>query len=93
MTSRSSATWPIAWTATSAIQRRKQMWDELRALSPMHAGMSYARLEEPEGLQWPCYDEQHPGEQFLHSRLWARPVIGPRAPFSCVEHVPPIDPT
>ena len=70
----------------------EQLWDELRSLSPMHAGMSYARLNGPEGLQWPCYDEKHPGEQFLHSRLWARPVIGPRAPFSCVEHVPPVDP-
>ena len=70
----------------------EEIWDEVRALSPMHAGMSYSRLEEPEGLQWPCYDEQHPGEQFLHSRLWDRPVIGPRAPFSCVDHVPPIDP-
>jgi predicted molibdopterin-dependent oxidoreductase YjgC len=70
----------------------EQVWDELRSLSPMHAGMSYARLENPEGLQWPCYDEQHPGEQFLHSRLWARPLIGPRAPFSCVEHVSPVDP-
>ena len=70
----------------------EQLWDELRSLSPMHAGMSYARLEEKEGLQWPCYDENHPGEQFLHSRLWAHPLIGPRAPFSCVEQVPPQDP-
>jgi formate dehydrogenase major subunit len=70
----------------------EQIWDELRSLSPMHAGMSYARLEGNEGLQWPCYDEHHPGEQFLHSRLWADPLIGPRAPFSCVEHVPPVDP-
>ena len=69
----------------------EQVWNEIRELSPMHTGMSYTRLDGPEGLQWPCYDEQHPGEQFLHSRLWSRPVIGPRAPFSCVEHVPPID--
>jgi formate dehydrogenase major subunit len=69
----------------------EQVWDELRSLSPMHAGMSYARLDDPEGLQWPCYDEQHPGERFLHSRLWARPVIGPRAPFSCVHQVAPVD--
>ncbi|MGH9551540.1 MAG: molybdopterin oxidoreductase family protein, partial [Terriglobales bacterium] len=43
------------------------------------------------GLQWPCYDENHPGEQYLHGRLWARPVIGPLAPFSCVEQEPPVD--
>ena len=57
----------------------------------MHAGMSYARLEELGGLQWPCYDEEHPGELFLHSRLWERPLSGPRAPFVPVEHDPPVD--
>ena len=39
----------------------EEVWDELRSLSPMHAGMSYARLEEHGGLQWPCPDESHPG--------------------------------
>lgn len=66
------------------------IWDELRSLSPMHGGMSYARLEG-QGLQWPCYDENHPGELFLHSRLWERPVPGARAPFSCVDHDPPVE--
>ncbi len=28
----------------------EQLWDELRALSPMHAGMSYRRLEELGGI-------------------------------------------
>ena len=69
----------------------EEIWNELRSLSPIHAGMSYARLEAVHGLQWPCYDESHPGEQYLHGRLWARPVIGPLAPFSCVEQEPPVD--
>jgi predicted molibdopterin-dependent oxidoreductase YjgC len=69
----------------------EQIWNELRTLSPVHAGMSYARLEAEGGLQWPCWDETHPGELFLHSRLWERPVLGPRAPFSCVEHHLPVD--
>ncbi len=67
------------------------VWNELRTLSPAHAGMSYARLEAEDGLHWPCYDETHPGEPFLHSRLWADPVPGNRAPFVPVEHDPPID--
>ena len=54
-------------------------------------GMSYARLEAEGGLQWPCYDENHPGELFLHSRLWEDPVPGNRAPFVPVEHDPPVD--
>ncbi len=66
-------------------------WNEVRALSPVHAGMSYARLEELGGLQWPCYDEHHPGELFLHSRLWEDPVPGNRVPFVAVDHDPPVD--
>ena len=64
---------------------------EVRRLSPVHAGMSYQRLEDLGGLQWPCYDEEHPGEIFLHSRLWERPVLGPRAPFSVVAHELPVE--
>ncbi len=66
-------------------------WDELRSLSPMHAGMSYARLEELHGIQWPCPDEQHPGSPFLHARLWSEPLLGPRAPFIPTEQVEPFD--
>jgi formate dehydrogenase major subunit len=69
----------------------EKVWDELRSLSPWHGGMSYARLEEHNGLQWPCPDESHPGSPYLHGRLWADPVEGPRAPFHVVEHDPPVD--
>ena len=67
------------------------IWNELRQLSPPHAGMSYARLEASKGLQWPCYDEDHPGELFLHGRLWERPLRGPKAGFQPVEHDPPVE--
>ncbi len=69
----------------------ERVWNELRTLSPVHAGMSYARLEALDGLHWPCYHDEHPGEPFLHSRLWERPIGGPRAPFTPVEHRPPVD--
>ena len=69
----------------------EDLWNELRSLSPFHAGMSYERIERLGGLQWPCYDESHPGEMYLHGRLWERPVIGPRAPFSPVEYDPPVE--
>lgn len=71
--------------------KAEEIWNEVRRLSPMHAGMSYARLENLGGIQWPCYDESHPGELFLHSRLWQDPVVGPRAPFSVVQFEPPVD--
>lgn len=69
----------------------EDIWNEVRRLSPVHAGMSYARLEALGGIQWPCYDESHPGELFLHSRLWQKPVVGPRAQFSVVEFESPVD--
>ncbi len=66
------------------------IWDELRSLSPLHAGMSYERLDAEGGLQWPCPTEDHPGSPFLHG--WLRePDLGGRepAPFSVVEHAGP----
>ena len=70
--------------------RAEDVWDELRSLSPMHAGMSYSRLEQLGGIQWPCWDEEHPGTLFLHDRLWADRV-DERAPFQPVAHDPPVD--
>jgi formate dehydrogenase major subunit len=69
----------------------ERVWDEVRRLSPVHAGISYARLEAEGGLQWPCHDESHPGEAFLHGRLWEEPLRGRPAPFVAVEHDPPVD--
>jgi formate dehydrogenase major subunit len=69
----------------------EDVWNEVRSLSPAHAGMSYERLEALGGIQWPCYDEDHPGELFLHSRLWEDPLPGRRVPFIPTEHDPPVD--
>jgi formate dehydrogenase major subunit len=81
---RLGATW---WRPQTA----REIWDELRALSPIHRGMTYERLEKGSGLQWPCWDESHPGEQFLHVRLWKTPCEGDRALFKPVVHDPPVD--
>jgi len=70
----------------------EEVWDELRSLSPMHAGMSYQRLEALGGIQWPCPDNQHPGTQYLHGWLWEDPMSREPAPFLPAEWAPPIDP-
>ena len=79
----------FAWGQPTA----EQMWDELRSLSPMNRGMSYARLEALGGIQWPCYSEDDSGAPFLHGRLWETDETkkGRRAPFSVVVHDPPVD--
>ncbi len=70
----------------------ESVWNEFRTVAPGFAGgMSYARLEELGGIQWPCPDESHPGTPFLHARLWERPRGGPAAPFSVVRHEGPVE--
>jgi formate dehydrogenase major subunit len=72
----------------------RDAWEELRTLSPMHAGMSYEHLEALGGIQWPCPDESHPGTLFLHARLWEfddPETQGTKAPFSVVIDDPPVD--
>jgi formate dehydrogenase major subunit len=54
--------------------------------------MSYAKLEEHGGIQWPCPDEESLGSPRLHERLWA-PVVEKRAPFVPVHDRPPFEAT
>ena len=48
--------WSYGGPDASPATRAEAVWDELRSVSPMHRGMSYARLEALSGIQWPCYD-------------------------------------
>jgi len=69
----------------------EQVWNELRSLSASHRGMSYQRLDEHDGISWPCPDDDHPGSSFLHDRLWDDPIGGRAAPFHPVQFDPPAD--
>src|SRR5207302_10399629 len=48
----------------------------------------YHRLE-PDGIQWPCPDLDHPGTPYLHAPAPALP--GGRGRFFPVEYQPPIE--
>ena len=39
----------------------------------------------------PATTSRTPGRCYLHGRLWERPVIGPLAPFACVQDEPPVE--
>jgi formate dehydrogenase major subunit len=69
----------------------ESLWDELRELSPMHGGMSYDRLNDLGGIQWPCVDEDDPGTLFLHGDLWEDPLPRDRVPFISTGWAPPVD--
>jgi formate dehydrogenase major subunit len=59
----------------------------------MHAGMSWSRLDDLGGIQWPCFSEDTLEPPFLHGRLWADDPteLGRRAPFSVVVDEPPVE--
>ena len=71
----------------------EEIWDELRRLSPMHAGMSWTRLNDLGGIQWPCPSEDSLEPPYLHGRLWADDPAerGRPAPFSVVLDEPPTE--
>jgi len=64
-----------------------QVMDEVAALTPSYAGVSHARLERGESLQWPVPDASHPGTPILHTRQFARG----RGKFMPIDHIPPAE--
>jgi predicted molibdopterin-dependent oxidoreductase YjgC len=69
------------------------VWNEFRTVAPHFAGgMSYERLEQHHGLQWPCPTLDDPGATFLHDRLWkSGEERGRAAPFTVVRHEGPVE--
>ncbi len=65
-----------------------EVWDEMRKLTPILAGITYDRLEQGQGIQWPCPDEDHPGTEYLHRDDMESGMPGFFAP---VDHVPPAE--
>ncbi|HTL63264.1 MAG TPA: formate dehydrogenase subunit alpha [Nitrospira sp.] len=70
------------WQVISEVSRRmgfpmqyahpSEIMDEMAALSPLLAGVSYERLEAPDALQWPVPDKTHPGTSLMHRDACAR---------------------
>lgn len=71
-------------------QCAEDIWEEIRKLAPNFAGVTYKRIDEEGGLQWPCPDEHHPGTTYLHSRLWSDDV-GMKAKFMPTHYQPPAE--
>jgi formate dehydrogenase major subunit len=57
------------------------IWNEIRAVWNMGAGISYRRLEYG-GVQWPCPAEDHPGTTILHAQTFPH---GRRAPLKRID--------
>ncbi len=62
-----------------------EIMDEIARLTPMFAGVTYARLETSEGLQWPVPSADHPGTSLMHGERFPRG----KARFVAVDYLPP----
>jgi formate dehydrogenase major subunit/formate dehydrogenase alpha subunit len=60
---------------------------EINALAPSYGGITHARLDAGERLQWPCPTAEHPGTPVLHVGKFARGL----GKFNPIDHVPPAE--
>ena len=69
--------YPMSYPDAAAIM------DEIATVSPIYGGIHHRRLE-PDGLQWPCPSDDHPGTAFLHEGTFRRG----RGKFHAVDYTP-----
>lgn len=75
--------WDWNYAGASAV------WDEIAALTPSMAGLSYEKLERG-GIQWPCPTADHPGTPILHKEKFTR-GLGRFTPLTFREPMEAID--
>jgi formate dehydrogenase alpha subunit len=61
--------------------------DEINALTPSYGGITHARIEAGERLQWPCPNEKHYGTHILHVGKFARGM----GKFNPIDDIPPAE--
>jgi predicted molibdopterin-dependent oxidoreductase YjgC len=75
---------PGYWDYPSA----EAIFNEIAAVTPIYAGMNYARLVG-KGLQWPCPTPEHPGTPILHTARFSRGL----GKFNPVQAIDPAEQT
>jgi formate dehydrogenase alpha subunit len=60
---------------------------EIAALAPSYAGVSHARLDRGDRLQWPVKDADHGGTPILHIGQFTRG----KGKFMPIDHIPPAE--
>ena len=68
-----------------AYRHPSEIMDEIAKLTPMFAGVSYDRLDQYAGLQWPVPTAAHEGTALMHQETFPKG----RAHFVAVEYLPP----
>jgi len=65
-------------------QNTEEIFQEISELTPSYAGISYQRLDNEGGLQWPCPSPDHQGTRFLHQGQFTKG----KGSFTPVEYRP-----
>jgi formate dehydrogenase major subunit len=68
-----------------AYKSAEEIWNEVRSLWDEGAGISYQRMDDLGGLQWPCYTEDDPGLPVMHADHFSH---GKTTPLRRIEYVP-----
>ncbi len=63
-----------------------EIMDEAATVTPIYGGIRHSRLA-PDGLQWPCADDEHSGTPFLHGGRFSRGL----GRFHPVDFIPPAE--
>ena len=64
-----------------------EIMTEINAVTPSYGGITHARLDKGERLQWPCPTLDHPGTPILHTKAFSRG----KGKFMPIDHVPPAE--
>lgn len=64
-----------------------EIMSEINAVAPSYGGITHARLDAGERLQWPCPTAEHPGTPILHTKQFTRGL----GKFMPIDHVPPAE--
>ncbi|WP_214021376.1 formate dehydrogenase subunit alpha [Methanoculleus sp.] len=67
----------------------EDIWNDVRRVTPSMSGISYARMEKPESVHWPCPAEDHPGTPILHREKFSS--ADGLGHFFGLEHRPPAE--
>ena len=68
-------------------ERAEDIFNEIAKMTPSYGGITYARLDTRDSVQWPCPSADHPGTQFLHKDKFTKGL----GTFSPVDYVPPAE--
>ena len=49
----------------------EDVWNDMRSVTPSMFGATYAKMEKPESVHWPCPTIEHPGTPILHKEKFS----------------------